>query len=186
MKKTVIVGALALLGGPVVMVHADSTGTISFQGNITDATCEVSINGDGATATVILPAVSTSALSAAGSSTGRTEFVMELTNCLVGTSDGISKVSAYFQPGPGVDANGNLKQMTSAGATNIALQLLDGDNDTPIKAGDASQSTNNQYYSIPASTEELDIPYFVQYYSEAGGATAGAVTGTVVYNLQYQ
>jgi major type 1 subunit fimbrin (pilin) len=200
MKKSIIAASLAILSGTAFMAHADSTGTITFNGEVTDTTCDVSVNGQGADADVTLPTVSSSLLASEGQVTGKTSFNMELTGCTLsdpstaGTNDAaVSKVSAFFQAGATVDAaTGHLLQQDAAGAQNVSLELLDGTTSQPIKAGDASQVDGNTYYDMTddgtATGTVLDsivLPYAVQYYAD-GQATAGKVTSSVVYNLQYK
>lgn len=187
MKKTLIATALALLSTPQFTVYADTTGTISFTGQLTDTSCSVSINDDGPSATITLPTVSITELAAEGKTSGRTKFLMNLSNCTISTTDGttLSKVSAYFQAGATVDFYGRLMQTDTSGATNVALQLIDGETFQPIVVGDNSQITNNTFYAIPGDNMIEHIPYYIEYYAN-GRATAGTVTSSVVYYLQYQ
>ena len=193
MKKTLIAASLVFLSGSVLSVNAASTGTITFNGQITDTTCDVNVNGQGANATVTLPTVPSSTLTTQGMVTGRTNFNMQLTNCTLSSVSGdtVSKVSAYFQAGATVDpTTGHLKQQSSSGATNVSLQLIDGGSNQPIKAGDASQSTSNTFYNLTDTggaviTTPINLPYAVEYFAD-GKTTPGVVTSSVVYNLQYQ
>lgn len=50
--------------------QAASTGTITFNGELTDSTCDVSIDGQGADASVTLPTVSINQLAAQGKHQG--------------------------------------------------------------------------------------------------------------------
>ncbi|VTM93058.1 major fimbrial protein StkA [Raoultella planticola] len=86
MKKTLMSTSLiAALAISAFSVNAASTGTITFNGELTDSTCNVDVNGQGADATVVLPTVSVNQLTASGETTGRTSFNMNLANCVVGT-----------------------------------------------------------------------------------------------------
>lgn len=184
MKKIAALGALALLMGSVFHTNAASTGTITFNGSITDATCDVSVDGAGMDASVTLPVVAASELASAGQTSGRTTFTLGLSNCNLGTADSAS-VAAYFQPGTTVDsATGRLIQTDAAGAENVSLQLIDGTNDSVIFAGDSSQMTTAAFTEIEAG-KDVKLPYAAEYYAE-GEATAGAVVSSVVYNLQYK
>lgn len=206
MKKSIISAALVVMSGAAFMAHADSTGTITFDGKVTDTTCDVSVNGQGADAVVTLPTVSSALLASQGQVTGKTGFNMELTNCTLNDplNDAakdpkvqgllsVSKVSAFFQAGSTVDTvTGHLKQQDTSGAQNVSLELLDGTTDQPIKAGDSSQVDGNTYYNMTDNgtaagnvLNSIILPYSVQYYAD-GAATAGQVTSSVVYNLQYK
>lgn len=184
MKKIASFGVLTLALASAFSVNADSTGTISFKGSVTDATCDVNVDGGGMDATVQLPIVTASDLSVAGKTSGRTNFNLGLSNCDVGTSDSPS-VAAYFQPGATVDpTTGRLVQTDDTGAKNVSLQLRDGTNNSVIAAGDSSQMQSASFANVVAG-QDVVLPYSVEYYAE-GEATAGAVASSVVYNLQYK
>ncbi|WP_336222352.1 fimbrial protein [Citrobacter amalonaticus] len=195
MKKSLIAASMVILSGSAFMAHAESTGTITFNGMVTDTTCDVSVNGQGPTATVQLPTVSSTLLAVKGDVTGRTQFNMELTNCTLGTTTGdtVSQVSAFFQDGATVDpSTGHLKQQEPAGATNVSLQLLDGTTFAPIKVGDSSQITDSTYYAMTDTGDAtgnvlptIEMPYAVEYFAD-GQATPGPVSSSVVYNLMYK
>lgn len=185
MKKSIVVlSMLATLGSSVA--NAESTGTINFNGELTDTTCNVNIEGQGPDATVTLPTVSINELTQPGKTTGRTGFNMALTECTV-AQGGPSKVSAFFQAGETVDlSSGRLQNQTTGGATNVDLQLLDASNGySAIKVGNTSQVNDTAYVDIDAANGTASIPYAVQYYA-TNATTAGKVTSSVVYNLQYK
>ncbi|EQA1694738.1 fimbrial protein [Enterobacter hormaechei] len=174
-----------MLGLASASSQAASTGTITFNGELTDTTCDVDVNGQGSDATVTLPTVSINQLTAAGNTTGRTSFNMNLSKCVIGTEGGHSKVAAFFQPGDTVDlSTGRLKNV-GGDATNVDLQLLDASgNYSVINIGNTDQVNDMAYVDIQADGTAL-LPYAVEYYAN-GQTTAGTVTSSVVYNLQYK
>lgn len=180
MKKLVIaVSVVAALAA--VSAQAASTGTITFKGELTSTTCDVSVAGQGADATVVLPTIATSQLTAAAKTAGRTGFNMALSDC-AGT---LKTASAFFEAGNSVDVTtGRLHNMTGT-ATNVDLQLLDATpaSQTVIQAGNANQVNNTSY--VNASTGSATLPYAVEYYAN-GTTTAGTVVSSVVYSLQYK
>ncbi|CAI1665586.1 fimbrial protein [Serratia fonticola] len=181
MKKLTIVASLIAVFGSVGMAQAASTGTITFEGELTANTCDVVVDGQNADATVILPTVSTSQLQDAANTAGDTSFVMALSNC----SGTLETASAFFQAGASVDAvTGRLMNM-GAGATNVSLQLLDGSSPTQevIKVGSPEQVGAMTYKTVTGGSTTL--PYIVRYYAEAP-TTAGTVVSNVVYSIQYQ
>lgn len=183
-KFAVAISSVMLSFGVVSMANATSTGTITFNGEVTDTTCEVSVNGQGADATVVLPTVPATELKTSGMTTGRTNFDLQLTNCTVG-ADGAKTVAAYFQTGATVDnTSGRLKQTDTAGAKNVSLQLRDGTNTNVIFVGSSTQQNTNNFVDISSATS-VTMPYSVEYYAE-DTASAGAVASSVVYNLQYK
>lgn len=188
MKKSIVsLSLMTVLGLAAASAQAASTGTITFNGELTDTTCDVSLDGQGADATYTLPTAPVSDLDVAGKTSSRTFFKMDLTKCSVGTANGKSKVAAFFQAGSTVDAStGRLKNTTTTGATLVDLQLLDASNDfAPINVGSAEQVTKNTFVDINTTDGTATLPYAVEYYAN-GKTTAGVVTSSVVYNLQYK
>ena len=186
MKKSVIsLSLVTILGLAAVSAQAASTGTITFNGELTDTTCEVDINGQGSDATIVLPTVGVNQLTASGDTTGRTSFNMNVSDCVIGTEGGHSKVSAFFQSGNTVDlSTGRLKNVGGS-ATNVDLRLLDASNSfAPINVGNTDQVSGTSYVDIQADGTAF-LPYAVEYYANAQ-TTPGTVTSSVVYNLQYK
>ncbi|ALX92406.1 fimbrial protein [Serratia fonticola] len=182
MKKLAIVASLVAVFGSVGLAQAASTGTITFNGELTATTCDVVVDGQTADATVTLPTIGTNQLTAATQTAGDTGFVMALNNC-AGT---LQTASAFFEAGSSVDlTTGRLKNLNGAGATGVSLQLLDANNTTPtvINAGNQIQRTTAGYKDI--SSGSADLSYIVRYYAEAP-TTAGLVDSNVVYSIQYQ
>lgn len=188
MKKSIVsLSLIAVLGLSAVSAQAASTGTITFNGELTDTTCDVTLDGQGADATYSLPTAPVSDLAVAGAVSSKTNFNMSLSKCTVGTVNGKSTVAAFFQAGSTVDAStGRLKNTTATGAKLVDLQLLDGSNDyAPINVGSADQVTKTKFVAINSTDGTAILPYGVQYYA-SGKTTAGVVTSSVVYNLQYK
>ncbi|CAM4097602.1 fimbrial protein [Serratia silvae] len=179
MKKLTIVASLIAVFGTVGLAQAASTGTITFNGELTANTCDVSIDGQPTDATVILPTVSTGTLNTANRTAGDTRFMMALTNC----ADSTQTASAFFQAGATVDSNGRL--INGGTASQVSLQLLDGSSSTQevIKIGSQDQVAKTVYNGIVGGSASL--PYIVRYYAE-GATTAGTVISNVVYSIQYQ
>lgn len=188
MKKTlgILTTASIMCLGVSFASNAASTGTITFNGELTDSTCNVVIDGQGSDATVTLPTVSISELDSSGKTTGRTAFNLQLSDCVVGTNTGQSKVSAFFQTGATVDqSTGRLKNTLTDGASSVDLQLLDASNNfAPINVGSTSQVSDMGYVDIDANGTAT-LPYAVEYYAN-GQTTPGLVASSVVYNLQYK
>ncbi|MCP1107553.1 type 1 fimbrial protein [Serratia nevei] len=161
------------------LIQATGTGTINFSGTVTATTCDVLVNGESADGNVILPTVSDSQLSTASWTAGRTTFELALQNC----EGALKTASAFFEAGPGVDANGRLRNLTGT-AQNVALQLREGSGSfNPIVAGSSGQVSNAIYYTVTNGAATL--PYSVEYYA-MGAASAGTVVSNVVYSLQYK
>ncbi len=181
MKKLVLAVSIITVLAGVSTAQAASTGTITFNGLLTANTCDVSVAGQTADATVVLPTISTSQLTGATQTAGRTGFDMALSNC-AGT---LKTASAFFESGSSVDVNtGRLLNMSGT-ATNVDLQLRDGTSASQavIQAGNTNQVTNTSYVDV--SSGSATLPYAVEYYAK-GATTAGTVVSNVVYSIQYK
>ena len=181
MKKLVLIASLTTVFGAISMTQAASTGTITFNGELTANTCDVVVDGQGADATVVLPTEGTSLLNAATKTAGETGFVMALNNC----SGSLQTASAFFETGASVDpVTGRLKNMSGT-ATNVSLQLVDASSASRaiIQAGNQNQVSGTTYVDV--SSGSASLPYAVRYYAEAP-TTAGTVVSNVVYSIQYQ
>lgn len=156
-------------------------GSINFNGSLMAQTCTITVEGkiSPAAATVTLPTVSTSLLNAPGKTAGRTNFEIELSNCLGAATNAV----AYFEIGDDVDsASGQL--YNRGDAANVRLQLRDNTvAGGVIKAGDSSQLTSST--RVPISSGSAVLPYAVEYIA-TGVAIAGNVTSSVTYSINYQ
>ncbi|MBH03889.1 MAG: F17 fimbrial protein [Xanthomonadales bacterium] len=187
-------GALAaVIGAPAAV--AQQSGTISFDGKVTAASCE--IVGEGADQTVTLPTVSVNALPAEGATAGETPFDIQLANCSLAhsthTQTGSQSVTAYFTPNANVNtAFGTLLNTTDAasgGAQNVTIQLLNGETDQPIDIGNTVPTDESSLGNLPAGQFDADnnqvtLNYLARYFA-TGQSTAGDVNATASYVLIY-
>lgn len=167
------VPALLVAGCLAAPTAAATSGTISFDGQVTDATCDVSGGTTGTSSfTVRLPIISTNQLGP-GDVAGRTNFRMALSNCQFATNG----VRVFFEGGPTVDpATGTL----TTGLPDVNLALYNGDG-TQIAVGSETQRDDNTLY------QTFDTMDYQVAYQNVGavGAMAGVVTTSVVYSLHY-
>lgn len=176
MKKTLLVTAFVGFGLLSAGAFA-SDGSITINGKITGTTCDIDIGGAGADGTVTLPTVSTSALSAAEETAGKTLVKVNLTNC-TGTGD----VRAFFNTTNVNSGTGNLLNTaaTATPATNVEVQLLN-KAQTVI---DLRTNDTNTYETIADNAATLE--YYAQYIAKTAAAGAGDVTTKAVFSLDYQ
>ncbi|MET2950084.1 fimbrial protein [Vibrio owensii] len=159
-------------------VLAASANTITFQGEVTDETCTVAVNGESASPVVLLETVSKSQLTNNGDTAGGADFDISISGC-TGDVAGVPNISTVFV-GNQVTGNGNLGNTGSA--TNVEIQILDtsgsaidltggfkGSNDLALAAGETSSTAT----------------YSAQYYA-TGAATAGTVNASLQYAVSYQ
>lgn len=119
-------GGLALLLAQIA--YADSANTITFKGEVTEQTCEVTVNGVNARPVVLLPSVAKSDLAAAASSAGLTTFTLGVTGCTV-DSNALDIKTVFVANN--MTERGNLANTGTA--QNVELQLLtDSAGTTPI------------------------------------------------------
>ncbi|VUS41198.1 fimbrial protein [Klebsiella spallanzanii] len=181
--STVVVSCLVAAGAQA------SDGQINFQGQLTDSTCQIAIDGSASPAIVVLPTLSTQTLAVAGNTGGRTQFDIQLSGCTGLVT--ASTAAAYFEGGATVDSTtyNLVNTASSGGAGNVQLQLVDVLSDSTIQVGHNSQSSTNTPVVIPntagASTGTTILPYAVQYVA-TGATTPGVVTSNVSFSINYQ
>ena len=172
MNKKIIALSVFVGLSSAVSAFAASDNTITFQGEVTDQTCAVTINGNAVSPVVLLPTVSISDF-ASSTTAGATNFEVGVSGCAVETTD--REISTVFV-GNQVTTSGN-----TGSAGDVEIQILDttgtvidftsyftGDADLTLTAGETSASAN----------------YTAQYYS-AGTPTAGDVTASLQYAVTY-
>ncbi|USD62143.1 type 1 fimbrial protein [Vibrio sp. SCSIO 43140] len=160
---------------------AAAPNVLFFQGEVTDETCTVSINGDEANPIILLPRVPKSELAASGDVAGAIDFDVSISGC---TGDAVNPtgINTVFV-GNQVTTNGNLGNIGSA--TNVELQIVD---TTGTKI---NFNNNNGFFvgtndlGLAVSETQKTATYKVQYYA-TGAATPGTVDGSLQYAISYQ
>jgi type 1 fimbria pilin len=122
--------------------------------------------------TVVLPTVTTAALTASGATTGVTPFSLNITGCPAGT-----QLAITFS---GTQSGTSTTVLKSTGtAANVGVQMLN-------SAGTAVDITGTQATSLGTipSSGAVTVPYSAEYYA-TGRAGAGTVTATATFTLSY-
>ncbi|HHQ4784236.1 TPA: fimbrial protein [Aeromonas veronii] len=170
---------LIMLGSSGVAMAAPM---VTFQGEVTQQTCTISIAGNTA-GTVLLPTVTSAELSATNSKAGLTPFTITIDGCAKPSSDLALKTNFL---GHNVTAAGNLGNKVAkaaGGAEKVALQLTkEADGLVPVTLNGVTAVAISP---VPAGQTGVTHTFGVQYISEAGGATAGAVEGVAEYTISY-
>jgi len=175
MKISALVLAMAALPGVVFAAP-----TVTFQGEVTDQTCTVSINGE-TDGVVLLPTVSTAELAGGGDTAGLTPFTITLTGCTAPAGSDLNVTTNFL--GHDVTAGGNLGNSAAGGATNVAIQLTEeAAGTTPIVLNGITAVDG---LVVLEGETTASYEFGAQYISEAGSATAGAVTAVVEYTISY-
>lgn len=154
------------------LAFAKQANTINFRGEIASKTCNVSINGNSTSPVVLLPTVTSTALTTAGQTAGNTEFSIEIKDC---TQASKAKAWIYTALNGG---NGNVLN-TGGTASNVEIRILDGVTQQQILMAYATSQVNIS----PSGT--ASIPLVAQYYS-TGNTGAGSVIGTALYTMAYE
>lgn len=182
-KKTLLATATsaALLGPLAASAAGDmGQGTITFTGSVTEAPC--SITGADTNLTINLGQISKKTLTNATSYSPSVPLEIHLNGCQFGAATGtppaqpLSKVSVKF-PGQ-TGTNGSITNTGSA--TNVSIQLLNADNNTPVNF--TTGSTDSIMHDGAGNTLSL----FARMMGSAAGAGAGTVTAKVTYMLDYK
>jgi len=175
MNKLLLTAAL-IAGFAAASSASAADGTINITGQINSSTCKINGGNSPAAVNVTLPTVSTTSLNAAAAVAGRTPFAIALTGC-----GSLTKATTFFEPGPTVLADGNLKNATGS-ATGVEVQLLNNDF-SAIALNAASGSQNSAQATLTGGAGTLN--YYAQYYATAA-AGAGSVATSVQFTMLYQ
>ncbi|MBD7953475.1 type 1 fimbrial protein [Stenotrophomonas sp. Sa5BUN4] len=180
MNKLAIALSAALAIGASFSASAQS-GTITFNGQITATTCDITWPGSGGTAKdpiVTLPTMPTTALASAGSTAGK-----QTVSLLIGGSAAqCTSGNAAIELNPNRDANQSNGYLNNAAtvdaATEVQIALRDA-TDAPI---DISTPWRSAEIDL-ATTKQID---FAAEYRATGAATAGNVNASVGYTIDYK
>lgn len=183
MNKLVIAVLAALALGASATASAQS-GTITFNGNVTATTCEVTFPGAdsaGANPTITLATVSATSLATPGSTAGYKPFSMQVGSSATPCSAaGITGVAIELNPNHANGfTDGRLDNTELTGAKYVQVQLRDGSG-TPI----ALSTTPWVSPTVPFVSGIATLGFSGEYYA-SGIAEAGAVKASLEYTLDY-
>ncbi|KPC53809.1 fimbrial protein [Amantichitinum ursilacus] len=154
-----------------------SDNTLQFQGEVTNQTCQVTINGNKTMPIVLLPTTPISKLTAANMTAGRTEFSMEVSGCTVATT-ALDIKTVFIATTP----NAAGRMSNTGDATGVSLQIVD-----PVNAyrvvNLAGQGETGVQVAVGATSATRK--YAVEYVADAV-AGAGSVAGSVQYAISYK
>ncbi|MFU2318883.1 fimbrial protein [Rahnella sp. PCH160] len=182
MNKKILVACGLLVAGYSMMASAVSDNTISFQGEVTDETCSLTVNGNETSPIILLPTVSTSDLATSGSFAGATTFEMGVSGCTGTSGDDAAEtaISTVFSGNLVETVNGTLGNTGTA--ENVTVQILD-------TAGTAinlsSTYTAEGDLTLAAGDTASTATYTAQYYA-TDVAAAGTVAASMQYAISYQ
>ena len=175
--------ALAIASAPV---KAANDGSINFKGKLTATTCKVEGEdpaGDNVKKEVLMGSVPVGHLSAAGSYATGKYFDIKIggageTDC----TDGVKAMVRFDPRSPLIDGvTGNLKvDPAGSPATNVQIRLFDLGGTTPLNLlRDTSRP-------VEIASNQATLPFVAEYFSPAGGATAGDANSIVGFQVIYE
>ncbi len=186
-KKPLIAAVSSILLSSVFATQAlAADGTITFNGKVTKASCDVTT--DSKDMSVTLPSISSTAIGTnVGDMAGQTAFTIKLENCESQTATA-EKVRVAFVGASDDDNIYALKNTATAdAATGVALQILQQDGETKIDINNGANKAVE--YAIPAKGEgatTLDLHYNVAYVNTLGKEpTTGDVLSVATYSVEY-
>jgi major type 1 subunit fimbrin (pilin) len=183
MNKTLLSAALIAGFGvaafaPQSAKAAATDGTITITGKVVAQTCKVDGNAFGTSdaVAVSLPLVLAPVLTTSGAVAGKTSFQMAVTGC----DASLSTVQAFFS-GTNIDpTSGNLTNVGTA--TKVQVQLLN--SSSVVMPLNGATAALQQSPVVALSAGGATLQYFAQYIS-TGGSTAGTVTTSVAFTMNY-
>ncbi len=159
--------------------------TVTFQGEVTDQTCSVNINGQ-TNSVVMLPTVSTSDFGtklANGQKAGLTPFTVSISGCTAPAAD--LNIKTKFL-GYDVDASSGVlgNRATADAAVGYGIQLTaSSDGTNPVVL---SGATSVDGLVLKASETSASHDFGAQYYVvDATSAQPGKITAVAEYTLSY-
>ena len=177
------IAAIVALG--ILPCSAFATPTVTFEGEVTDQTCSVNINGQ-TNSVVMLPTVATADFGttlANGQKAGLTPFTIAISGCTAPTAD--LNINTKFL-GYDVDAvTGVLgNRATANAAVGYGIQLTGSSNGTnPVML---SGPTSVSGLVLKTSETSASYDFGAQYYViNATGAKPGKITAVAEYTLSY-
>ncbi|UYA60542.1 hypothetical protein NAL19_2411 [Pectobacterium sp. F1-1] len=161
-------------------VYADNT--VTFLGEISDSTCNVTVNGATGNISVLLPTTPASELSQSGDIAGQTPFKFVVSGCTAVTEQ---TVGMRLVP-VSTTSNGDLENLaTTNAASNVSIQLLDNyNNASNVISFTSGEYTTPTLVNLPTGTNTVEFPFTAQYYA-TGAASVGKVQTQLQYALTY-
>ncbi|WP_238131891.1 fimbrial protein [Vibrio cincinnatiensis] len=165
-------------------------GTITFNGSVTDTTCNVTTNS-GQDFTVNLAPISIDEIKAPGVAlSGSKQFSMMVSGCTgyVASSNSAQALQITFT-GANVSADEVYLENNGGTAEGVGIVITDGSNIYPLNKAIATSlkttSSDGEFYDQDA---EGTLSFFANYYNYAGedAVTTGSVITNATYTFSYE
>jgi len=158
--------------------------TVTFLGEVSDSTCNVTVNGTAGNISVLLPTIPASALNEAAITAGQTPFKFVVSGCTAATQ---TTVGMRLVPVSVTATGGNLTNLASANpASNVDIQIIDNyNNGNKVIDFTSGEYVSTDLVTLPTAGQQLEFPFTAQYYA-TGAASVGKVESQLQYALTYK
>lgn len=154
---------------------------VDFQGVFVDETCDVVINGNSSTETVVMPRVSNITLRNNGGEAGSTPFSIRLEGCPSGKT---MKLVFNSDPAAMDNTTGNLLNQTGTGYSRNVQVRVRNESGAQMVINDSATA---QDYVIPVAGGAVSHQFSVSYFSTRPlAATSGDVHSVASITVDYQ
>ncbi|EMB4325089.1 fimbrial protein [Pluralibacter gergoviae] len=177
MKKKII--AAALVASAVMSASAmASDGTVTFNGSITDETCEVTSNSKALT--VDMGVAGSNSFSGKGSTSLAKPFVIELTNCPAAWTATPKDVRVNFDGDIDNGDSSILKLDSASDAKNVGIQIRDASNNVVNMQEDSST------YTVTGGPTVNKLRFTARYIATAASVGAGTANAVTQFSINYK
>lgn len=174
MKKLLLSLSLCI---PFV-ANATEGGQITFLGEVSDATCNLTVNGSNGDATVQLPTIAKSNVGSTAS-TESADFSFQVSGC----SGEQTQVGIRMVPIGPVTTGGNLTNLETSNASNVSVLIKDLDQNKNVVFATGTEQTS----ALKDFDTDQTFNFSAHYINETGSdATIGKVKAQLQYSSIYQ
>jgi major type 1 subunit fimbrin (pilin) len=175
MKKTLVNTLIAASMAFMASSASADTGTINFEGEITNSACSLGGGQLGTNMTVQLGLISTNAFTAVGDRSPLVDFTIALVGCDTTVAQ---NVELAFAPGAGSVVDSRLLGLENGGgATGVAIGIQDQAGNDVLIGGPATN------YGLSNGNNNLNFKAF--YEATSATVTAGSANGKAIFTLTY-
>lgn len=160
-----------------------ASNTITFLGEVSDATCDITVDGTKGDISVQLPTVLAKDLASKGATTGETPFSFAVSGC-----SAVTQTSVGIRLIPTSTTNsGNLTNISGAttASENVSVQVLDNATGTPVAIDFTKGEYSSALKTFPTADNSVQFPFVARYYAD-DVAKVGKVESKLQYALTYK
>lgn len=177
MKKKII--AAALVASAVMSASAMAAdGSVTFNGSITDETCEVTGGSDALT--VDMGVAGSNSFDGKGSTSLAKPFVIQLTNCPAAWTATPKDVRVNFDGDIDNGDSGVLKLDSASDAKNVGIQIKDANNAVVNMQEDSST------YTLTGGSTVNKLRFTARYIATADTVGAGTANAVTQFSINYK